>query len=92
MVRDKLNYDVAGPSLIVWGAIWIVCFAITHFAPTISGLAWLVGDTIGIAASIYIGFKALGRPPSAATLPQNSAGNCCGFGSFSSYSATFGWP
>ena len=56
-MRAKLAYGVVGPILIAWGAVWIVCFAITHYLPTISGTAWLVGDAFGIAASVYLGYR-----------------------------------
>lgn len=56
-MRAKRAYGVVGPILVAWGAVWIVCFGITHFVPTISGTAWLVGDAFGIAASIYVGHR-----------------------------------
>jgi hypothetical protein len=56
-VHGKLAYGRAGPILTIWGCIWIVCFTLGHFAPKSSGVAWLVGDAIGIVASIYIGMR-----------------------------------
>jgi hypothetical protein len=52
---SKLAYGMAGPILIVWGAVWLVCFGITQFVPSMSGWAWLAGDIIGIAGSLYLG-------------------------------------
>jgi hypothetical protein len=54
-IRGRLAYGIAGPILALWGAVWIVCFALVHFAPRISGWGWIIGDALGIAGSIYIG-------------------------------------
>jgi len=54
-IRGKMTYGMAGPILILWGVVWIVCFAITQFAPRIAGWAWLVGNGLGIAGSLYLG-------------------------------------
>lgn len=54
-VREKLLYGFVGPILILWGAVWMVCFAISHFAPHIAGWGWLIGAGLGDAGSIYIG-------------------------------------
>jgi len=54
-VRGHVAYGVVGPILMVWGAVWMACFAVVHFAPRISGWAWLVGNALGIAGSLYFG-------------------------------------
>ena len=54
-MRRRLAYGVAGPILALWGSVWIACFALAQFAPSIAGWAWLVGDTVGIAGSLYFG-------------------------------------
>ena len=91
-MRAKLAYAVAGPILAAWGAVWIVCFAITHFLPAISGMAWLVGDAFGVAASIYLGYRSSRGGAPAAKLPNDWAGDCSGSGSFFSFTAASGWP
>lgn len=53
-IRGRLAHGIAGPILALWGAIWIVCFALVYFAPKISGWGWIIGDAMGIAGSIYI--------------------------------------
>jgi hypothetical protein len=54
-VQGKLAYGMAGPILALWGMVWIVCFVIQHFAPQIAGWGWIVGDSLGIAGSLYLG-------------------------------------
>jgi hypothetical protein len=54
-IRARLAYGFTGPILTLWGAIWIVCFSLMHFAPGISGWVWIIGDALGIAGSIYLG-------------------------------------
>ncbi len=54
-VQGKRAYGiVAGPILILWGVVWIVCFALTHFSPRLAAWGWLVGDSLGIAGSLYL--------------------------------------
>jgi hypothetical protein len=54
-LRNRLAYGITGPILTLWGIVWIVCFAITHFAPKSAGWGWLVGNVLGIAGSLYLG-------------------------------------
>lgn len=60
-VRGKLIYRGVGAILTLWGAIWIICFTTTHFAPAVAGMTWLVGDIIGLAGTVYFGFKYPGK-------------------------------
>lgn len=53
--QGKLAYGIAGPILVLWGMVWIVCFSLTHFAPQVSGWGWLVGNSLGIVGSLYLG-------------------------------------
>ena len=54
-VQAKLFYGPAGPILLVWGVVWIVCFAISHFAPRIAGWGWTAGDCVGFLGTFYVG-------------------------------------
>jgi hypothetical protein len=54
-VQGKLAYGIAGPILVLWGVVWMVCFALTHFMPQVAGWGWIVGDGVGIAGSLYLG-------------------------------------
>jgi len=56
-VQRKLAYGIAGPILVLWGVVWIVCFALTHFAPQVAGWGWIVGNSLGIVGSLYIGTR-----------------------------------
>jgi len=56
-VQGKLAYGIAGPILVLWGVVWMVCFTITHFAPQVAGWGWLVGDGLGIVGSLYLGTR-----------------------------------
>jgi hypothetical protein len=58
LVRGKLATGMTGPILIVWGAIWATCFALTHFAPAAGSWAWLAGDALGIAGTIWLSRRA----------------------------------
>jgi hypothetical protein len=54
-VQGKLAYGIAGPILVLWGAVWMVCFSITHFLPEVSGWGWIAGNSLGIGGSLYLG-------------------------------------
>ena len=49
--RQRATYDGLGPILIVWG---VICVA--QFAPAAAWWTWLVGDTVGIGATVYLGW------------------------------------
>lgn len=51
-IQRRLTYGIAGPILALWGVVWIVCFALTHFAPHISGWGWIVGNSLGLVGSL----------------------------------------
>ena len=53
-VQGKLAYGRAGPILTLWGVVWMVCFALSHFTPQIAGWGWLIGDSGGIVGSLYL--------------------------------------
>jgi len=62
-VRAKLTYAGVGPILILWGVVYATCYAITHFAVEVAGWAWLIGNTCGIAGTIYLGWIRPARGP-----------------------------
>ena len=50
------GYRVAGPILIVWGIIWLICYTVMGLFPQEDwGFAWIPADIVGIIASIVIG-------------------------------------
>ena len=55
--------NVGGPILIIWGIIWIACYLICHFAPNLANWAWLIGNAIGIPATIWLGWIVTSRGP-----------------------------
>ena len=64
---QKLCYaasnGAAGPILVTWGLIWIACYLTSHFAPDYTNWAWLVGNAIGIPATIWFGWIVTKRGP-----------------------------
>ena len=63
--RREVNWRGADTLFIMWGAIWFAANLITQFRPHMAGLAWLVLDIIGIAATIVILRRAHSRVPGA---------------------------
>lgn len=53
-MQAKLAGSIAGPIMVVWGVVWVVCFSLTHFAPRVAGWGWIVGNSLGIVGSIYL--------------------------------------
>ncbi len=53
----------AGPILITWSTIWIVCYSMSHFVPHLSNWAWLVGNAIGIPLTVWFGWIIPSRGP-----------------------------
>ncbi|HVZ29789.1 MAG TPA: hypothetical protein VG839_05310 [Asticcacaulis sp.] len=49
------GYRIAGPIFVVWGVIWVICYAAMAVVPPQKwGLVWLPADIIGFAATIAI--------------------------------------
>lgn len=64
--RDLLGYRVAGPILMVWGVIWMICYAAMGILkPAQWGMVWIPADIVGITASIIMGYRARCRPATA---------------------------
>ncbi len=51
LMRNHTLYRRIGPTLILWGIIWLICFPLTALAPAHSGWIWLIGDGIGFVGS-----------------------------------------
>jgi len=62
-LRDAVSNRVAGHILVIWGIIFMACYSICHFTPRFSNWAWLVGTTIGVPATIWLGWIAPRRGP-----------------------------
>ena len=50
--RRSLAMRGTGTILIVWGTVWIVCFALNHFYPLRYGWIWGIGNVAGIAGTV----------------------------------------
>jgi hypothetical protein len=65
------GYQVGGPILMVWGVVWALGYtAMGVLPPERWGLAWLVLDAIGIAASLLLGRRPRGTAQSGAKAGQ----------------------
>lgn len=53
------HYQRFSPHLFLWGAIWIVGYALTYFRPTVS-LAWVVLVPLGLIGSFWMGIRDAG--------------------------------
>jgi hypothetical protein len=51
------QYQRFAPMLVLWGVIWLIGFAMTHFFPTLASRLWIALDVIGIAGCMYLGGK-----------------------------------
>ena len=69
LMRNHSMYLRIGPTLMLWGVIWLACFPLTAGFPHASGWIWLVGDIIGFAGS------ALSMRRSAAAIRCSSSTN-----------------
>jgi hypothetical protein len=65
------TYQVGGPILMAWGVVWAAGYtAMGVLPPERWGLAWLVLDAIGIAASVLLGRRARGTAQGGAKAGQ----------------------
>ena len=55
LMRNHSMYRRIGPTLILWGIIWLICFPLTALVPSHSGSIWLIGDCVGFAGSALAG-------------------------------------
>lgn len=56
--RELFSYRRAGPILMVWAIIWIICFTAMGFLPaSLWGAVWIPGNIVGIIASISMGYR-----------------------------------
>jgi len=54
-IRRAIAAGITAPLLILWGAIWIICFTTEQFLPHWSQKVWLGLDGIGIVVSMLSG-------------------------------------
>jgi len=59
----KVAHGIVGPFLIIWGAVWVVCFTMEYFSPRYAGWAWLVGNILGWVGTLYWTWVGIGRGP-----------------------------
>ncbi|MGA9659048.1 MAG: hypothetical protein WBQ60_08120 [Asticcacaulis sp.] len=56
--RALFGYRIAGPIMMIWGVIWIVCYAAMGVTkPEQWGMVWIPADIIGILASMFLSFR-----------------------------------
>ncbi|QQE13521.1 hypothetical protein JD969_08705 [Planctomycetota bacterium] len=53
--KRKTGLGAIGSPLMIWGLVWIVCYAIVYWLPQYAGKGWLIGDGIGVFATICFG-------------------------------------
>jgi hypothetical protein len=53
--RTAYGYLLGGPHLILWGAIWIVCYSLVDYRPAAVSTIWAIGSGIGILGSVMLG-------------------------------------
>jgi hypothetical protein len=49
------RYQRFAPMFVLWGVIWLVGFALTHFYPASAAGIWIPLDVIGIGGCIFLG-------------------------------------
>lgn len=49
------RYQRFAPMLMLWGVIWLVGFALSHFLPANAGWVWIALDIVGVSGCIYLG-------------------------------------
>jgi hypothetical protein len=55
----RRSYHIAGPILMLWGVVWLICYsAMGVLAPEQWGWSWLVGDAIGILGTLVLSARA----------------------------------
>jgi hypothetical protein len=65
------SYQVGGPILMIWGVVWAAGYtAMGVLPPERWGVAWLVLDAIGIAASVLLGRRPRGTAQGGAKAGQ----------------------
>lgn len=69
------GYRQAAPHLWLWGAIWIVGYAISDLWPAQAGWGWLVLNSCGMLAAILIGRQQARQagPVAATALPRGQS-------------------
>jgi hypothetical protein len=53
--RAAYAYLIGGSYLILWGAIWVVCFSLVDFLPHEARNIWIGGSAVGIFGSVILG-------------------------------------
>ena len=53
-VAQRRSYAYTAPFLILWGLVWALCNGISDLAPRWSDRAWMAGNVLGAAVSIYL--------------------------------------
>ncbi|WP_432799887.1 hypothetical protein [Poriferisphaera sp. WC338] len=47
-VKGRLSAGPTGNILMVWGAVWITCFALPYWLPQWAFTGWMIGNSLGI--------------------------------------------
>ncbi len=61
--RQSLESAYAGPFLILWGLIWILCYLGTQYFPVWAGWIWNIFSLLGVLATVFIVRQQYGHRP-----------------------------
>ena len=53
--RAAYAYLIGGSYLVLWGAIWVVCFSLIDVVPHQARNIWIGGSAVGILGSVILG-------------------------------------
>ena len=60
-VREFKGYREASPFLLLWGAIWFVCNAVTGLAPRLAGRTWQGMLVVGLLSTVALVYRQVRR-------------------------------
>ena len=53
-VKQRIGMGNSGYIIMIWGVIWIACFAVPFWWPRMIGTGWLIGNVIGFASTFTL--------------------------------------
>ncbi|QQE13520.1 hypothetical protein JD969_08700 [Planctomycetota bacterium] len=56
-IKERLGMGPVGYIVMLWGAVWMVCFALPYWAPSWNGWGWLIGNSIGFIGTAWLSWK-----------------------------------
>lgn len=55
--RRAVASSQMGDNLLLWGALWIVAFTLSHLSPVHTSRIWMVVGSLGMVATLGLGFR-----------------------------------